>query len=148
MNNFSGNIPAEVGAYLPGLTFLNISRNALEGNIPSSIGDMNKLISLDLSNNHLSGEIPEHLAESCFSLQLLTLSNNSLRGSYEGNPLLCGLPLPSCDEIESPTLLPTNSSDIGDENDFMDMDIFYISFTVTYAIMLLAIVTVLFINPY
>ncbi|KAL5783392.1 hypothetical protein ACOSP7_008421 [Xanthoceras sorbifolium] len=80
MNIFNGHIPAEIGAYLPGLTILNISRNALERNIPSSIGDMNSLKILDLSYNHLSGEIPEHLAESCISLQLLALSNNSLQG--------------------------------------------------------------------
>ncbi|KAL5786325.1 hypothetical protein ACOSQ2_008717 [Xanthoceras sorbifolium] len=66
MNIFKGHIPAEIGAFLPVLTILNIFRNALEGNIPSSVGDMNLLI--------------KHLAKSCIFLQLLVLSNNSLHG--------------------------------------------------------------------
>ncbi|KAL5848498.1 hypothetical protein ACOSQ3_006532 [Xanthoceras sorbifolium] len=46
MNTINGHILAEVGAYLLGLTILNISSNALEGNIPSSVDDMNSLKSL------------------------------------------------------------------------------------------------------
>ncbi|XP_031274845.1 receptor-like protein 14 isoform X2 [Pistacia vera] len=104
INSFSGQIPIEVGAFFPSLWALNISRNALNGSIPSSFGDMSlleildlshnqlsdeipehfgdmsSLISLDLSHNQLSGEIPEHLAIGCLSLQHLVLSNNSLEG--------------------------------------------------------------------
>ena len=134
----------------------------MTGSIPSTFSNLKQIESLDLSYNNLSGKIPHQLAE-LYTLEVFSVAYNDLSGrtlglvaqfatfdasSYEGNPLLCGQPLPSCDENESPTLLPTNSSDIRDENDFMDMDIFYISFTVSYAIVLLTIVVVLFINPY
>ncbi|KAK1591005.1 hypothetical protein Q3G72_000654 [Acer saccharum] len=79
-NFFHGNIPIQVGSYLPMLWTLNISINHFDGRIPSSIGDMNSLQSLDLSYNKLSGGIPEHLARSCINLEYLVLSNNSLEG--------------------------------------------------------------------
>ncbi|KAI9192432.1 hypothetical protein LWI28_022903 [Acer negundo] len=79
-NFFHGNIPKQVGAYLPMLSTLNISINDFDGRIPSSIGDMKELSFLDLSYNKLSGEIPEHLAKSCINLRYLVLSNNSLEG--------------------------------------------------------------------
>ncbi|KAK0571638.1 hypothetical protein LWI29_019289 [Acer saccharum] len=59
---------------------LNISKNDFDGCIPSSIGDMKELSTLDLSYNKLSGGIPEHLANSCIYLRYLVLSNNSLEG--------------------------------------------------------------------
>ncbi|TXG61930.1 hypothetical protein EZV62_013293 [Acer yangbiense] len=79
-NFFRGNIPIQVGAYLPMLLTLNISKNDFDGCIPSSIGDMKELSTLDLSYNKLSGGIPEHLANSCIYLRYLVLSNNSLEG--------------------------------------------------------------------
>ncbi|MBA0634809.1 hypothetical protein Godav_022399 [Gossypium davidsonii] len=79
-NFFSGNIPTEIGAHLPSLSFLNMSKNDFNGSIPSSFGDMSSLQILDLSNNQLFGGIPEHLAWGCSSLEILALSNNTLQG--------------------------------------------------------------------
>ncbi|OMO80765.1 hypothetical protein COLO4_23947 [Corchorus olitorius] len=79
-NFFDGHIPIEIGRYLPGLTFLNMSINSLDGGIPSSIGDIKFLAKLDLSNNRLSGIVPESLAMNCSSLTDLVLSNNHLQG--------------------------------------------------------------------
>ncbi|KAK0570972.1 hypothetical protein LWI29_009315 [Acer saccharum] len=159
-NKLTGGIPPQIGN-LAMIHTLNLSHNNLTGLIPSTFSNLKQIESLDLSYNNLSGIIPRQLVELSF-LAVFSVAYNNLSGrtlglvaqfstfnvsSYEGNPLLCGLPLPkSCDPIESPTLLPTYSSDIGEENDFMD--IFYISFTVSYAIVLLTIVAVLFINPY
>ncbi|TYI78721.1 hypothetical protein E1A91_D06G232800v1 [Gossypium mustelinum] len=77
----SHNIPVRMGAHLPFLGHLNMSKNCSNGRIPSSFGDMSSLQVLDLSNNQLSGEIPEQMAMGCSSLQVLALSNNTLQGS-------------------------------------------------------------------
>uniref|UniRef100_A0A6N2N097 Leucine-rich repeat-containing N-terminal plant-type domain-containing protein n=1 Tax=Salix viminalis TaxID=40686 RepID=A0A6N2N097_SALVM len=70
MNDFQGQIPAEIGAYFPGLIFLLMSYNGFDGSIPSSLGSMSSLQLLDLSNNNLTGSIPSSLG-SMSSLQLL-----------------------------------------------------------------------------
>ncbi|XP_017985289.1 PREDICTED: probable LRR receptor-like serine/threonine-protein kinase At4g36180 [Theobroma cacao] len=80
INSFCGNISIDIGAKLPSLTFLNMSKNSFGGSIPASVGDMNFLQYLDLSNNKLDGGLPEHLAMGCSSLSALILSNNSLQG--------------------------------------------------------------------
>jgi hypothetical protein len=42
--------------------------NALTGSIPKTIGHLNQLRCLDLSNNKLSGAIPDELCELCRAL--------------------------------------------------------------------------------
>ncbi|XP_022755219.1 receptor-like protein 12 isoform X2 [Durio zibethinus] len=58
-NFFNGSIPVEIGAKLPSLSFLNMSKNHFGDSIPDSIGDMNSIQTLDLSNNNLTGGVPE-----------------------------------------------------------------------------------------
>ncbi|KAM2677861.1 hypothetical protein EV1_004355 [Malus domestica] len=127
-NNFEGEIPEEMTSLIA-LGTLNLSRNQLRGNIPSSIGNLRWLETLDLSCNRLSGQIPQSYS----SLSLLAhvnLSFNNLAGRiptgnqlqtledpsmYEGNPLLCGVPLSTkCPGDETP---PFPSSDAGDNKD-------------------------------
>lgn len=121
-NNLIGEFPKGI-CRLAFLDTLNLSRNHLSGNIPDNIGDMRWLESFDLSVNNFSGPIPASLS----SLTLLNhwkLSYNNLSGriptgyqlqtlndssNYQGNPLLCGVPLLTrCPgDINSP---PTPSS--------------------------------------
>ncbi|GKV45700.1 hypothetical protein SLEP1_g52757 [Rubroshorea leprosula] len=108
-NNLIGRIPEEITT-IAALGILNLSMNHLSGSIPDTIGNMRWLESLDLSQNQLSGRIPASLS-SLTSLSYLNLSYNNLTGKipsgnqletlndpsiYEGNPLLCGFPLPKC----------------------------------------------------
>lgn len=91
-----------------------------------------------MAHNNLWGTTPERKA------QFGTFDESS----YEGNPLLCGLPLhKACTKIQPPSNIPTD--DKGDEAcGFMDLEVFYVSFVVSYMTMLLGIVAILYINPH
>ncbi|XP_021800933.1 receptor-like protein 12 [Prunus avium] len=122
-NKFEGKIPEFIGN-LTELRSLNISSNILTGSIPSSLGKLTNLESLDLSQNKLSGQIPEQLTRLTF-LGNFDVSHNNLTGpipqgtqltslnstSYEGNPGLCGDPLPKCGNQEAPQPPPSTKED-------------------------------------
>ncbi|XWS10453.1 hypothetical protein CRYUN_Cryun39dG0080500 [Craigia yunnanensis] len=131
------------------------------GAIPSTFSKLKQIESLDLSYNNLNGSIPPQLTE-LYTLEVFTVAYNNLSGplpdrkaqfgtfnerSYEGNPRLCGPPLNSCSEGDSPET-PSASSGEDEEHGFIDMVDFYICFGVSYAIMFLGISIVLYINPY
>ncbi|KAH0728970.1 hypothetical protein KY289_000158 [Solanum tuberosum] len=80
-NRFQGHIPSIIGDLI-GLRTLNLSHNVLEGHIPASLQNLYVLESLDFSSNKISGEIPQQLAS-------LTFLENT---SYQGNDGLRGLP--------------------------------------------------------
>ncbi|KAK9913942.1 hypothetical protein M0R45_037741 [Rubus argutus] len=77
-NAISGEIPEEL-TDLIGLRALNLSENLLTGRIPSQIGNMGQLESIDLSMNRLHGEIPASMTRMT-SLSHLNLSHNNLTG--------------------------------------------------------------------
>ncbi|XP_021800931.1 receptor-like protein 12 [Prunus avium] len=123
-NKFEGKIPEFTGN-LKELRSLNISSNILTGSIPSSLGNLRNLESLDLSRNKLSGLIPQQLTKLTF-LGSFDVSHNNLTGpipqgtqltsfnstSYEGNPGLCGDPLPKkCGNQEAPQPPPSTEED-------------------------------------
>ena len=73
-----GTIPTSMG-YLSRLTSLDLHSNNIYGSIPDSLGQMTSLSSLKLDTNSLSGSVPSSLCS--LPLTTLTLTPNSL-GCY------------------------------------------------------------------
>jgi len=89
-NNLVGAIPTEIGN-LTNLTTLNLGSNALSGPIPSSIGLLTNLANLYLGSNALSGPIPSSI-DGLTNLTYLALADNALSGPIPSQiGLLTGL---------------------------------------------------------
>lgn len=77
-NNFTGNVPAELGNCSQ-LNKVSLYQNSLLGPIPPHIFKPGRFQELDLGSNQLSGTIPPEVAQ-CKSLEYLALDNNLLNG--------------------------------------------------------------------
>lgn len=77
-NNMEGTIPSSIGQ-LTYLETLELSFNKLEGSIPSEIGELKSLKTLAFNGNNLTGVIPNSI-EKLSSLSQLHLSSNQLTG--------------------------------------------------------------------
>ncbi|CAK9184898.1 unnamed protein product [Ilex paraguariensis] len=160
-NQLTGTIPPKIGN-LAELFVLNLSHNNLLGSIPASLSNLRKIESLDLSYNILTGSIPSELTKLNF-LAAFSVAYNNLTGktpdlkgqfgtfsesSYEGNPYLCGPPSHnSCTDVQKALTIPKDSEDEQNNSGFIDMDVFHVSFLVSYIILLLGSVAVLYVNP-
>jgi hypothetical protein len=140
---------------------LNLSHNSLTGPIPPTFSNLKEIESLDLSYNNLNGEIPRQLVDLNF-LSAFSVAHNNLSGktpemvaqfstfnkfSYEGNPFLCGPPLTrNCTGAIPPPPVPRSQTHKKEENGFIDMEVFYVTFSAAYITVLLATGAVLYIN--
>lgn len=77
-NNMEGNLPSSIGQ-LTNLENLELSFNKLEGAIPSEIGSLKNLKVLAFNGNNLTGTIPTSIGN-LSSLNQLHLSSNQLTG--------------------------------------------------------------------
>jgi hypothetical protein len=107
------------------LRLLNLSRNQLEGQIPTSLNRISTLEQLDLAKINLGGPIPEGLS-TLSMLDSFDVSSNNLCGPiptgtqfsnfnvtcFEKNECLCGFPLPPCKQKDKP-----NKASTGDNGD-------------------------------
>ena len=78
-NNLEGDLPSSVGD-LENLKILELSFNKITGQIPSEIGMLDKLEFFAMNGNYLEGSIPEEMG-SLKSLKELHLSSNKLSGT-------------------------------------------------------------------
>lgn len=90
-----------------------MSHNSLDGSIGVQLDGLVGLKSLKLASNHFTGSLPSQLDQTRHHLRTFDVSYNNLSGpiprvlrrfnyeDFEGNPNLCGEPLPiSCSILE------------------------------------------------
>ncbi|XP_059428703.1 receptor-like protein 47 [Corylus avellana] len=91
-NNFSSEIPANIGDSLTYAYFFSLSSNKFHGSIPESICNAAYLQVLDLSYNFFHGNISQCLIEKSVTLGVLNLRRNKLSGSIPDSfPANCSL---------------------------------------------------------
>ncbi|XP_008790141.2 putative leucine-rich repeat receptor-like serine/threonine-protein kinase At2g24130 isoform X1 [Phoenix dactylifera] len=84
-NYLGGTLPSTIGLLSVNLSQVYLQDNLIHGAIPSSISNLSKLMSLNLSNNLLNGTIPLELIL-LPNLQRLWLANNLLYGRIPSPP--------------------------------------------------------------
>ncbi|KAL3700921.1 hypothetical protein R1sor_018943 [Riccia sorocarpa] len=80
----TGGISEKFFYKFPKLQYLDMSKNMLQGALPSSIAQLRSLFHLDMSSNNLSGKVPDLSALE--GLQYLNLSGNMFQGYVPSIP--------------------------------------------------------------
>ena len=84
----TGSIPTKIG-FLSSLVTLNLVSNKLTGSIPVQIAQLTKLTLMNLYGNSLGGAVPD--LSGALKLSSILLGSNSFSGTLPAN--MCGLPL-------------------------------------------------------
>ncbi|KAH7541921.1 hypothetical protein FEM48_Zijuj02G0018700 [Ziziphus jujuba var. spinosa] len=111
-NNIQGTIPSELGN-LKSLISLDLYNNNISGVIPPSLGKLKSLVFLRLNDNGLSGPIPKELV-GISSLKVVDVSNNNLCGTIPTSGPFEHIPLSNFENnprLEGPELLGLASYD-------------------------------------
>ncbi|PWA81096.1 Leucine-rich repeat-containing protein [Artemisia annua] len=80
-NYFNGEIPQCFGNIISSLALINLGNNSFHGTIPKVHKDCGGLEGFILNGNQLQGEVPSSLSK-CQSLKVLDLGNNLLNGTF------------------------------------------------------------------
>ncbi|KAL9952135.1 hypothetical protein ACROYT_G039345 [Oculina patagonica] len=79
----NGTLPDKFGLYFSALIECRLNGNHFIGSIPSTMGNMKNLRTLNLARNHLSGQIPKSIG-TIHSLQIADFSGNHLSSFEKG----------------------------------------------------------------
>ncbi|OMO62079.1 hypothetical protein COLO4_33232 [Corchorus olitorius] len=109
LNNLSGNLPNDMGQTLPNLRELYLATNRFDGIIPVSLSNASNIEALDLSRNDFHGPIP--LLGNMKKLIMLDLGHNFLSSTTARNSELVDS-LSSCKQLE---ILRINSNQLSGE---------------------------------
>lgn len=93
-----GEIPASLGQ-LKRLVLLDLSMNKLSGSFPQELTGLSSVTQIELFNNSLSGKLPDSGFSNLKSLRLFDVSMNNISGPLPEE--LCGLPLESLNLFEN-----------------------------------------------
>ncbi|KAI3431009.1 Protein kinase domain-containing protein [Psidium guajava] len=78
-NLIHGSLPASISNLSTSIKRISMSNNQIQGTIPSALGNLFNLPTLDLADNFLAGRLPDSIG-ALHSLQVLYLSQNLLTG--------------------------------------------------------------------
>lgn len=113
-NFLTGSLPSEIGN-MGKLVVLNLSKNHLSGQLPNELSKLSELNYLDLSQNNFKGRIPDKLPT---SLQVFNVSYNHLSGLVPDN--LRSFPItsfqPGNDLLIFPNGIPSHGNNAPDQN--------------------------------
>ncbi|CDY66377.1 BnaCnng50590D [Brassica napus] len=157
-NEFEGRLPPEIGK-LP-LSFLNLTHNNFSGQLPQEVGNLKCLRNLDLSWNNFSGAFPKSLND-LNELSTFNISYNPLvsgvipvtgqlstfeKASFLGNPLLQFPTSFNRSGNNTSSKEPDNGTkgEEEDDEDTIDMSVFYWSTSSTYVAALIGIAALMY----
>ncbi|KAH7522845.1 hypothetical protein JRO89_XSUnG0097400 [Xanthoceras sorbifolium] len=125
-NQLTGTVPTTITFSDQAIVFLNYNR--FTGPLPVLSSNVS---SFHLDNNLFSGPIPEDIGEQMPLLTDVDLSFNSLNG----NPALCGSPLPnSCNKEKETSHFPSSQKKDDEDEDFYAKPLFYSSIVLGFVL--------------